>query len=375
MEKAKALLVDDSPISLEVMAAALPDTFAVRAVDSGEACLASLAQEVPDIILLDVEMGGMDGYETCRRLRQQHDVPVIFVSAHDTLDERLAGYDAGGDDFIVKPFEAAELGRKAVLLVEKHARTLELSAQQHELQALAEHYRKDLGEAGVLLNFMRHSQNCMDYAELARSLVAVIQAYGVVAHVQVRWGEGSVALTPAGEATPLERSIIEQSLDLGQRFRFASRLVLNYDMVSILALNMPRDDVAARHVEETLVMLAESTEAVAEAVNMRQESAQRAEALQVATIKSLETVEDLRRMYNEQRTETSRLLQELVRTVEDSYLFLGLTDAQEESVSRSIRLGAEAILQLFAMGDQMDLQFEELLDTLGQKPSGGAELW
>lgn len=371
----KVLVVDDSPISLEIMEATLADAFQVRCVTSGEACLEAVAREVPDLVLLDVEMGGIDGYETCLRLRENLDVPVIFVSAHDTLEERLAGYDAGGDDFIVKPFDGEEMLRKARLLVDKHNRQLELNAQQAAMREMALHYRRDLGEAGVLLNFMRHSQNCLDYQELAQKLVAAIKAYDVIAHVQLRWNEGCCNLTPQGEASPLEVSIIEQSRDLGRLFQFSSRLVLNYDMVSILVLNMPRDAAAATRLQDTLITLAENTEAVAEAVNMRQESAQRAEALQVATIKSLETVEGLRDLYNRQRSETAQLLQELVKNVEDSYLFLGLTDAQEEAVSASLRQGAERILQLFAMGDQMDAQFASLLDTLGQKPSGGAELW
>jgi CheY-like chemotaxis protein len=79
--------------------------FAVTAAASGEEALALCAQELPDLVLLDVTMPGLDGYQTCRLLRERHPrVPIIFVTACQTLDEHLHAFEAGGDD-LIKPVE------------------------------------------------------------------------------------------------------------------------------------------------------------------------------------------------------------------------------------------------------------------------------
>ena len=111
-KKGKVLIVDDDPITLGMLESNLEDDFEVQTVDSGEACLATVQNFAPDLVLLDIEMPGIDGYETCRRLQEGRaglSLPVIFVSSHDTLEERLMAYESGGTDFVIKPFDADEL--------------------------------------------------------------------------------------------------------------------------------------------------------------------------------------------------------------------------------------------------------------------------
>ena len=94
-KKGKVLIVDDDPIILLMLETNLKDDFEVQTAGSGEACLETVPNFAPDLVLLDIEMPGIDGYETCRRLQEGRDgqpLPVIFVSSHDTLDERLTAY-------------------------------------------------------------------------------------------------------------------------------------------------------------------------------------------------------------------------------------------------------------------------------------------
>ena len=105
--KAKILVVDDSSSMRSFLAAVLNEDYQVITAENGTDAII-LAQAVrPDIILLDVEMGGMSGYETCSQLKQAKvtaSIPVIFVSACAQLEYRLKGYEAGGSDYIIKPF-------------------------------------------------------------------------------------------------------------------------------------------------------------------------------------------------------------------------------------------------------------------------------
>lgn len=110
---ATILVIDDQPENLKVLFTFLKGRdFQVRVADSGERALGMLERNLPDLILLDVMMAGMDGIETCRRIRAEArtaDIPVIFITALDNVDDKVAGFEAGGQDYITKPFQQDEV--------------------------------------------------------------------------------------------------------------------------------------------------------------------------------------------------------------------------------------------------------------------------
>jgi len=107
------LVVDDTPESLRVLTGMLqPEGYTVRPANSGKLALASIAAQPPDLILLDIRMPGMDGFEVCRRLKSDEatcHIPVIFQSAATELADRLEGLRLGAVDYISKPFQREEL--------------------------------------------------------------------------------------------------------------------------------------------------------------------------------------------------------------------------------------------------------------------------
>jgi CheY-like chemotaxis protein len=368
----KILVVDDDPVVRAAVAIVLEADFAVAEAASGEEALdylAANAAALPELILLDIEMEQLDGYDTCRRLRAAgHRMPVIFVSSHDTLEERLGAYDAGGDDFVSKPFDAPILQRKVQLAAAAEERTLGL--QETMYKALHK-----VGETGVLLEFLREAIRITDYDELAHVLLQAVGEYGLRCHVQLRYPDGAVTLTPSGAPSALEASILEQAIALGREFRFRRRLIINHDFVSLLVLDMPEDADYAARLTDYFNLLVESSEAVAETIEMRRESAGRAETLMTASAQSYSAVEELREAYRLQQADTRALLQELIETVEGTYVYLGLSENQEEAVSTTLREGAEKILKLFEQGVDFERKFEAVLDSLQYKRDNAADVW
>jgi two-component system response regulator MprA len=111
MADAAVLLVDDDARILRMLERTLTaEGYAVDAVADGGAALARVERSVPDLIVLDVTMPGLDGLAVTRRLRARRlAVPILLLTARDALEERVAGLDAGADDYLVKPFEIEEL--------------------------------------------------------------------------------------------------------------------------------------------------------------------------------------------------------------------------------------------------------------------------
>jgi two-component system CheB/CheR fusion protein len=112
-EKGTVLVVDDTELSLEMLSEILlQDGFRVQTARSGSLALEAAAALLPDLILLDIMMPAMDGYEVCRRFKEDErtrDVPIIFISALDDPVDRLRAFEVGGVDFITKPFQAEEV--------------------------------------------------------------------------------------------------------------------------------------------------------------------------------------------------------------------------------------------------------------------------
>jgi two-component system, OmpR family, response regulator len=111
MAEATVLIVDDQEYIRDLVTSSLRLAgFAARAVADGLQALAALERDPPDLVILDVRLPGMDGFEVCRRLRADgNDVPVIFLTARSTSEDRLSGFTKGGDDYITKPFSLEEL--------------------------------------------------------------------------------------------------------------------------------------------------------------------------------------------------------------------------------------------------------------------------
>ncbi|BAO45468.1 HD-GYP domain-containing protein [Thiolapillus brandeum] len=125
------LIVDDRPENLRLLESFLvAEGYQVRTAMNGEMALLSMSARVPDLVLLDIRMPGMDGYEVCRQLKSNPDtmgVPIIFVSAQDDTHAKVEAFKSGGVDYISKPFANEEV----IARVRTH---LQLVEYQHNLE-------------------------------------------------------------------------------------------------------------------------------------------------------------------------------------------------------------------------------------------------
>src|SRR5437763_10772508 len=131
-QPAGILVVDDTPANLQVLAGMLKDRgYKARPVPSGKLALLAAERDPPDLILLDINMPEMNGYEVCQRLKsneQLKGIPVIFISALNENLDKVKAFATGGVDYITKPFQMEELHAR----VETH---LKLRRLQTELEA------------------------------------------------------------------------------------------------------------------------------------------------------------------------------------------------------------------------------------------------
>jgi two-component system sensor histidine kinase/response regulator len=167
------VIVDDTLANLRVLSSMLTERgYLVRCIPGGEMALTAISSELPDLVLLDIMMPGMDGYELCSRLKadeRTRDVPVVFMSALDEVADKIKAFSAGGVDYVTKPFQVEEV----LARVDAHV-TLNLLKERLEQQVIAMgKVNRTLQEANSELDAFAHTVAHDLKNPLANMLMAV----------------------------------------------------------------------------------------------------------------------------------------------------------------------------------------------------------
>ena len=372
----KVFAVDDDPTTGLLVATLFGNSYAVETFDAAEACLARLAQQMPDIFLLDVEMPGMDGYELCRRIKASpagKDVPVIFLSCHDAIDDILAGYDAGAEDYVVKPFEHIGLQRKIenILRIDADRRALRMQAQaSDELTSLV---MANLDEYAALIRFLRALNECAGHQDVIEATLGLLDAYKLEGSVQIRMRNLEKTFSRAGENWPMEIAVINHVRTLGRIFEFKSRSVYNFDRITILVTNMPlHDPDRCGRIRDDMAIAAESADAKLAAIQSSEDKLRLRTEL-VDLLRDLgHNVAHYGRCYDEARYQgslhTTRLLDDLLTATAN----LGMSDEQEQAIVELVKTRSEGLVDLYdfaaesgAKLSQLRARLEALLGATG----------
>ena len=144
----RIVIVDDTPANLQFLRATLAaQGFAAHPAHDGELALQFIQRTDPDLILLDIVMPGLDGYQVCERLKaseQTRDIPVIFMTALSDTEEKVSGFRSGAVDYITKPFQMYEMLARVQTHIALHKLQRQLAAQNAQLrQEIAERQRAE----------------------------------------------------------------------------------------------------------------------------------------------------------------------------------------------------------------------------------------
>ena len=333
----RVFVVDDDPIILDILHATLAADCELHTFTSADTCLSALADDKPDLFLVDVSMPVMDGFALCRKLKDDwdtQDIPVIFISANDDNDTRMLCYEAGGDDFIQKPFDPVALTGKlsvaARILAEKKA----LREQAGYAQKTAMAAMVSMGELGVVLQFLSKSFACNSIDELAAASLDAMQQYDLQVAVQMRMGGEVLTLSSNGRNVPLEVSVLNHVRQSGRIFQFKSRCVFNYGQVTLLVNNMPLDDAErSGRIRDNGALLAEGADARLRAIETELLAARRRAGIESALPRLYSTLDRVQGNYRRNCFELTQVMIDYQEQMAKTFINLGLMERQEEQLS------------------------------------------
>jgi CheY-like chemotaxis protein len=337
----KVFVVEDDPLLREMMEMILAEDCEVVSFASAEACLEGLRSVRPDMFLLDVRLPGMDGHDFCRRLKADFDtadIPVTFVSGLDDIDARLASYDAGGEDFICKPFDPVELQHKITLARRIAVEKRQLREMAGFAQRTAFTAMTGMSELGIVIEFLRKSFACTTGIELARQILDALAQYGLKGAVQVRADGRDINLGEDGTDLPLETSVLNHLRNQGRIFEFKNRGVYNYGGITILVNNMPTEDAErCGRLRDDLAILAEGADARRQSIEIEASNSQTKTGIG-ATLEELHAMLlDFTASQTTEQEVTAAMATEMQGALINAFVSLGLTEGQEETLNELIR--------------------------------------
>ncbi|MBW4649633.1 MAG: two-component system response regulator [Kastovskya adunca ATA6-11-RM4] len=220
-DRLKILVVDDHPSSRMTAVALLTiEGYDVVEAESGPVALKRVTEFNPDLILLDVMMPGMDGYEVCRHLKQDEQtrlIPVVFITALGDKRSRIMGIEVGGDDFLTKPFDRLELSARVKSLTRQKRLNEDLDHAEKVLFSIASAVEsRDPNTGDHCERLVNMGKAFGEYLQLSRADIRHLM-WGGYLHDIGKVGIPDAVLLKKGKFTPEEREIINQHVLIGEK--------------------------------------------------------------------------------------------------------------------------------------------------------------
>lgn len=231
-EKQTVLVVDDTPENIDVLAGVLRQDYTVKAAINGEMALRIIRNAPPDIILLDIMMPGMDGYEVCRRLKADHTtrhIPIIFITARIGVDDELLGLELGAVDYLTKPVSPPLVKARIKTHLALHDQNRELDRRVREqtrqlydtrlqiIQRLARAAEFKDNETGQHVIRMSHYARLLGLAAGMSDYEADMLMNAAPMHDVGKIGIPDHILQKPGKLTPEEFEIMKTHAEIGAR--------------------------------------------------------------------------------------------------------------------------------------------------------------
>ena len=368
-DKATILVVDDDPTLLDIHTLFLEDEgYQTMQAENGEAAL-KIIQEAPervDAVVSDVLMPELDGYDLCKNIKTNANqlicsIPVIFVTSLTSLEEKLKGYAVGGDDYVTKPVEPAELVHKLNNNIERRKKSSALNDQLTESFNTAMQAMTYSSELGQILEFFQVSLSAENFEQLAQSLFKVTDSFGLNCSLQIHTPNNIYSFSNKGDVSPLEANIMELARHKERFYDFGARTVINYDDFSLLIKNMPLDDKDRYgRLKDTLGTLCNAIETKVNGLIKDTRAVQIKEIL--AMVQS--AMDEIDNTFNNIQQQNVAAIEKLMHDTEAAVMHLGLLEYQEENIVNIAQTCLDKTKEVFYQSDALNEKFDNVKQEL-----------
>lgn len=366
----KILTIDDDKMTHRFVARALQDEFELLQAMDGETGIHMALESEPDIILLDVEMPGLNGYEVCDRLKHEqsiNDIPVVFLSGRGNLREVLLGYEAGGADYIVKPFEAAALNAKLKVILDNVKRSGSLRQEINNIGQTAHIAMTTSAELGRVIQFVEQCFEIYTFDNLGLATLQICHELQLKTCIMIKTEPEVFWYGHSGMVSPMEMEVINLLRERERINNFGCRTVINYPNVSLMVKNMPIDD------PERYGRIKDLVPAILSTLNSKIDALNREEGIRVTSLDLAETFErtgtTLSRLFTEgqeSREAVKNIQTEMFNTIQSKLPYMGLDEDQENFILSEMDESIQAVREIEDRAEKTSADITEIISELGR---------
>jgi len=358
------LIVDDVPSNIDILVNVLTPfpEYTITAANSGERALQLIHEkQVPDLLLLDIMMPGIDGYEVCRQLKENpatENIDVIFVSAKESPDEIILGYEAGGSDYLTKPINPEELLHKVKLSIENKKISHGIESEKNEAMLTAMTAITNAGELGIVLDFMRQSNHANSLETLGQNITKSLSNFGLSSSVQLRLGSKTINTSSQEPMPPLEKKFLSRVIEVGRLREEGKRLIANFDGITLLVKNMPLE------APDKCGRLRDHIAHLIEGAGSRLQSLQVEQGVFEIIKDSKLSLVNVKQLQTQYKESTVQIMDDVMIDLERSFMQFGLTEEQEDVLLEVIKKGVDKSLDNMEQSMSIDDEFHQIIKNL-----------
>ena len=347
--------IDDDLMSNVILESVFSAEYELEFFTSAEACLRRLEDRRPDILFINPGLPDKDGFTLCREIKSRSDtctIPAVFISRNELREVRLAAYEAGGEDFINKPYVIDEVRHRVNNIRQRIQQKNTLDQQLAGSEELSTLLLSNMDEYAALIKFMRSLNESQDVDEVAQAVLGMLRSFRLQGAVQVRMPNQTFTLGDAGRDHPMETATIAHVAKLERIFQFKRCSAYNFDHLTLLVNNMPiGDSDLCGRLRDHLAIGAEMADArlLAMAADQRFHSTQSGIVELLPEIQ--QTIGDCLARHELSQSEAVTQVRELVDQLLISFTPLGLGQELEDEITAMVLEKAQGIVGIFKTAD------------------------
>lgn len=360
------LIVDSDQIHREIIEGMLEDELCIFSASSGSDALKIIEQQNPDIIITESTLSDIHGFDLCKQIKAKsnNNSVVVFLSEPLTFEEKMAGYEAGGDDFLDKPFQPEELLSKIRLNVEVKNLHRRLESKANQAIKTTMVAMKQSSEMGTLLRFMEKAADSENFGILADELLTTLDSFNLQCCTQFR--NSSDAYHFGCVADSADATLLSMCIEKGRFIDIGANCIVNTSSTSILVSNMPiTDKDRYGEIKDLLAIVSNATNSRVESINRIEALANKTrltadEAVSQSHIE-IQNVKELLSQHSHRIQEIMDILHDKMGT---TCLKLGLTDYQETDFMEMVDESMDALEKTCKDIVNIDHRFTSVVDSL-----------
>ncbi len=348
---ATILYVEDNAESQQLIATSLSSEYTILLADNSADGYHKAIEARPDLILLDTCLPDANGYALCEQIREAEEtrhIPVVFVSGMTSLEDRLCGYRAGGDDYVCKPLVIDELKSKITVLLNRKREQGELQDQLANASSTAMLAMTTNGETGAVLNFTIDTYHCRDYQALATCTFEFLAQFGLKGCLQLRGYQESINSCSNTSPSPLEDQLLEQGAQAKHIVTVRNKTLFNEDHSTLLIKNMPVEDSELNgRMRDNLALAMKGIDARMKTLRLEESNRlTRNEKLEHVIYQLRDHMRDLDEHFGDLFKRIQSISEEIMMEAECRLMTLGLSSQQEQELLETLKDGSQKLQDL-----------------------------